>query len=122
MAVGNAEGRSTATLSAGGGADRRLLMRWFMWGSAFLFFGQTALAGLAVFWPRKVVGFGSKIDVGPLSQFPVNSVTRFRENIAGPAPRPLDYMAVEIVNGRIVVNTGDIRQRERHLPEHVTPA
>ena len=166
-----AQGRASGALAPEGGADRRLLLRWLMWGSAFLFFGQTALASMAMFWPRKVVGFGSKVDVGPLSQFPVNSVTRFRDgkfylsrlengvialywrcthlgctvpwredeqlfhcpchgsifertgqNIAGPAPRPLDYMAVEIVNGRVVVNTGDIHQRERHLPEHVTPA
>ena len=170
MAVGKAEGRSTAVLAPNRGVARRHLMRWLMWGSALVFLGQSALAGLAMFWPRRVVGFGSKIDVGPVSQFPVNSVTRFRDgkfylsrlengvialywrcthlgctvpwredeqlfhcpchgsifertgqNIAGPAPRPLDYMTVEIVNGRIVVNTGDIRERERHLPEHIVP-
>ncbi|MBO8142439.1 MAG: Rieske 2Fe-2S domain-containing protein [Firmicutes bacterium] len=43
------------------------------------------------------------------------------QNIAGPAPRPMDIMRVEIRDGRLLVDTGDIRQRERHLPEHVTP-
>ena len=149
---------------------RRTLMRWAMWSSALLFFGESALASMAMFWPRKVTGFGAKIDIGPVSQFPVNSITRFRDgkfylsrlpegvialywrcthlgctvpwredeqlfhcpchgsmyertgqNIAGPAPRPLDYMTIEIVNGRIVVNTGEIHERARHLPEHVTP-
>ncbi len=141
-----------------------------MWGSAFIFFAQSALASLAMFWPRRITGFGSKIDAGPVADYPIGSVTKFRDgkfwlsrldtgvialywrcthlgctvpwrpdedrfhcpchgsiyertgqNIAGPAPRPLDYMAIEIVRGRIIVNTGDIRQRERHLPQHVTP-
>lgn len=149
---------------------RRFVLRWLMWGSALLFFVQSALAGLAMFWPRRVTGFGSKIDAGPVANFPVGSVTRFREgkfylsrlengiialywrcthlgctvpwredenlfhcpchgsiyertgqNIAGPAPRPLDYMTVEIVNGRVIVNTREIHQRAVHLPEHVTP-
>lgn len=149
---------------------RRNLLRWMMWGSAFVFFVQSALAGLAMFWPRRVTGFGSRIDAGPVSDFPVGSVTRFREgkfylsrldngiialywrcthlgctvpwredenlfhcpchgsmyertgqNIAGPAPRPLDYMTIEIVNGRVIVNTREIHQRAVHLPEHVTP-
>ncbi|NLG70128.1 MAG: Rieske 2Fe-2S domain-containing protein [Firmicutes bacterium] len=141
-----------------------------MWGSAIVFFVQSALAGLAMFWPRRVTGFGSRIDAGPLANFPVGSVTPFREgkfylsrledgiialywrcthlgctvpwreeenlfhcpchgsiyertgqNIAGPAPRPLDYMTVEIVNGRVIVNTREIHERSVHLPEHVTP-
>ncbi|MEW6044868.1 MAG: Rieske 2Fe-2S domain-containing protein [Bacillota bacterium] len=149
---------------------RRILMRWLMWGSAFVFFAQSALAGLAMFWPRRVLGFGSKVDAGPVSSFPAGSVTKFREgkfwlsrldngvialywrcthlgctvpwredeqlfhcpchgsiyertgqNIAGPAPRPLDYMTVEIVNGRIIVNTREIHERAVHLPQHVTP-
>src|SRR5690606_3614457 len=43
------------------------------------------------------------------------------QNIAGPAPRPMDYMRVEIRGGRLVVDTGDIRERDRHRPDHVTP-
>ncbi|WP_324715706.1 Rieske 2Fe-2S domain-containing protein [Carboxydochorda subterranea] len=149
---------------------RRIFMRWVMWGSAFLFFAQSAAASLAMFWPRKVVGFGTKMDVGPVSAFPVNSVTKFAQgkfwlsrtpqgaialywrcthlgctvpwredeqlfhcpchgsiyerngqNIAGPAPRPLDYMTVEVVNGHLVVNTGEIHERAVALPQHMTP-
>lgn len=149
---------------------RRYVLRWLMWGSAIVFFVQSALAGLAMFWPRRVTGFGSRIDAGPLANFPVGSVTPFREgkfylsrledgvialywrcthlgctvpwredenlfhcpchgsiyertgqNIAGPAPRPLDYMTVEIVDGRVIANTREIHERPVHLPEHVTP-
>lgn len=46
---------------------------------------------------------------------------RTGQNIAGPAPRPLDYMQVTIQDGRIKVNTGIITQREKHKPEHETP-
>lgn len=150
--------------------DRRTLLRSAMWGSTLLFLGQTATAGLAMFWPRKVSGFGSTINAGPVENFPVGSVTRFAQgkffisrleegvialywkcphlgctvpwlpeegkfhcpchgsiyertgqNIAGPAPRPMDYMNVTIENGNILVDTGNITVRERHLPEHVTP-
>lgn len=46
---------------------------------------------------------------------------RTGQNIAGPAPRPLDYMAVEVRNGEILVNTAKIMQRPKHDPSHVTP-
>ncbi|HEY8417487.1 MAG TPA: Rieske 2Fe-2S domain-containing protein [Limnochordales bacterium] len=149
---------------------RRGLLRNVMWASAGIFAVQAAVTGLAMFWPRKVEGFGTVIDAGPIDEFPVGSVTRIRDgrfyvsrlpegvialywrcphlgctvpwnqtqnlficpchgsvyeptgqNIAGPAPRPMDYMRVEIRGGRLLVDTGDIRQRDRHLPEHVTP-
>ena len=36
----------------------------------------------------------------------------------GPAPRPMDYMAVEISStGDVLVNTGDIRQRAGYAPD-----
>jgi len=38
------------------------------------------------------------------------------ERVAGPAPRPLDLMAIEVVNGKIVVDTGKITQRARWDP------
>lgn len=165
-----APARGAQAEAAEAGVDRRYFLRWLMWGSAFVFFVQSALAGLAMFWPRRVTGFGSRIDAGPVASFPVGSVTRFREgkfylsrleggiialywrcthlgctvpwredeglfhcpchgslyertgqNIAGPAPRPLDYMTVEVVGGRIFVNTREIHQRAVHSPEHVTP-
>ncbi|MFS8524346.1 MAG: Rieske 2Fe-2S domain-containing protein [Limnochordales bacterium] len=149
---------------------RRGLLRNIMWVSAGAFALQVAVTGLSMFWPRKVEGFGSVIDAGPLENFPVGSVTRVRDgrfyisrlpegilalywrcphlgctvpwveseqlficpchgsvyeptgqNIAGPAPRPMDVMQVEIRNGRVLVNTGVIRERARHTPADVTP-
>lgn len=45
------------------------------------------------------------------------------QNIAGPAPRPLDMMAMQVEpDGTILVNTGQISQRPRHLPEHALRA
>jgi len=150
--------------------SRRGLLRNVMWASAGVFAVQAAVTGLAMFWPRKVQGFGSVIDAGPIDEFPVGTVTRIRDgrfyvsrlpegvlalywrcphlgctvpwnegqklficpchgsvyeptgqNIAGPAPRPLDVMRVEIRDGRLLVDTGNIRQRDRHRPEDVTP-
>ncbi|MFZ5817014.1 MAG: ubiquinol-cytochrome c reductase iron-sulfur subunit [Bacillota bacterium] len=41
------------------------------------------------------------------------------QNIAGPAPRPLDMMEITIGDdGTVLVNTGKITERPRHLPEH----
>ncbi len=44
------------------------------------------------------------------------------QNLAGPAPRPLDYMEIQIQEDgeTIIVNTGKITQRAVHLPEHAT--
>lgn len=43
------------------------------------------------------------------------------QNVAGPAPRPMDYMAVYVdEDGTVIVDTGDIREREQHSSEHVT--
>lgn len=41
------------------------------------------------------------------------------QKVAGPAPRSMDMMAVEIVDGKVVVDTGKITQRLNHKPEHV---
>lgn len=42
--------------------------------------------------------------------------------IAGPAPRPLDYMGVTVdPSGNLTVNTGDIRVRGDYSPEQATP-
>ena len=148
---------------------RRRFLRTVMWSSAGLVLAESALAGLALFWPRKVEGFGSKIRAGKLEEFPVGSMTRFRDgkfyisrlpegimalywkcphlgctvpweatenlficpchasvyentgqNIAGPAPRPLDYMEITIEGDEVIVDTGAIHERDRHRPEHVT--
>lgn len=150
--------------------SRRQFMRSLMWGSVGLFALEAGVAGLALFWPRNVRGFGAEIRVGPVENFPVGSVTRVREgkfylarleegvialywrcthlgctvpwredeqlfhcpchgsiyertgqNIAGPAPRPLDYMETRIENGEIIVNTGRIIERDRFDPSQITP-
>jgi cytochrome b6-f complex iron-sulfur subunit len=38
------------------------------------------------------------------------------QNVAGPAPAPLDVMKLELTGGRIVVDTGKITTRVRALP------
>lgn len=38
------------------------------------------------------------------------------EVIGGPAPRPLDQFPIEVVNGSLVVNTGQPIQREKYDP------
>lgn len=152
------------------GMTRRGLLRNIMWASAGAFALQATVTGLAMFWPRKVEGFGSVIDAGSIDEFPVGTVTRVRDgrfyisrlpegilalywrcphlgctvpwieaerrficpchgseyeptgqNIAGPAPRPMDIMQVEVRDGRLLVNTGAIRERARHSPDDVTP-
>jgi cytochrome b6-f complex iron-sulfur subunit len=39
--------------------------------------------------------------------------------IFGPAPRPLDYMRMSLEGGRLMVDTGAIRKRERYEPNQV---
>jgi cytochrome b6-f complex iron-sulfur subunit len=41
----------------------------------------------------------------------------------GPAPRPMDFMAVSVdpATGNVMVDTGDIRQRTDYSPEQATP-
>ena len=58
---------------------RRSFLRKVMWSSAGLVLAESALAGLALFWPRKVEGFGSTIRAGRIDDFEVGSVTRFRD-------------------------------------------
>lgn len=46
---------------------------------------------------------------------------RTGQNIAGPAPRPMDYMEMTIApNGDVIVDTGKIHQRERYDPSQLT--
>lgn len=47
---------------------------------------------------------------------------RTGQNVGGPAPRPMDHMAIEVQGEDIVVDTGKISVRERHKSEHVTTA
>ncbi len=43
------------------------------------------------------------------------------QNVAGPAPRPLDMMEIQVNGQDIIVNTGKIMQRARHEPGHAKP-
>lgn len=43
------------------------------------------------------------------------------EVLGGPAPRPMDLMRIEIRDGEILVNTGDITQRSSFEPSQATP-
>ena len=58
---------------------RRSFLRTVMWSSAGLVLAESALAGLALFWPRKVEGFGSTIRAG--------EIERFRGRQRHPVPR-----------------------------------
>lgn len=42
------------------------------------------------------------------------------QNVAGPAPRPLDLMTITLSSGKITVSTGAITQRVRWEPEQAT--
>ena len=46
---------------------------------------------------------------------------RTGQNVAGPAPRPLDLMAIELAGDKISVNTGKITQRPQWEPDQATP-
>lgn len=42
------------------------------------------------------------------------------QNVAGPAPRPMDYMSVYVEeDGTVIVDTGDVRERGEHSSAHV---
>jgi cytochrome b6-f complex iron-sulfur subunit len=45
---------------------------------------------------------------------------RYGEVKAGPAPRPLDLFPIEIKNGKVVVDTGNVIQRGAFDPSQVT--
>lgn len=42
------------------------------------------------------------------------------QNVAGPAPRPLDQMEIQITGDRISVDTGKITERTKYEPAHST--
>lgn len=152
---------------------RRDFLKWGLFGSLLLMLGGFGQAFLMFFYPKKLSPFGSKITAGPVSDYPLYSVTPVREgkfylshvpdgllalywkcahlgctvpwkpneefegstpsgvfhcpchgsiylrtgqNVAGPAPRPLDVMEIEIASGKVVVNTKKITKRVRYEP------
>ncbi|MAG35967.1 MAG: cytochrome B6 [Dehalococcoidia bacterium] len=76
--------------------------------------------GCTVPW-RENFTFGESTG---LFRCPCHNSTYLRNGqiVFGPAPRPMDRMGVQIENGKILVDTGDIQPREKHESEHVTPA
>jgi len=46
---------------------------------------------------------------------------RTGQNVAGPAPAPLDLMSIDLSGGKIVVDTGKITTRTRFEPSQATP-
>lgn len=85
-----------------GGVSRRAFLRTGMYRAIGL--AVTTQAGVlgVMFWPTKVGAFGSVMKAGRVEDFPVDSITRVRD-------------------GEVFVDTSKIRQRAKHLPEHVTP-
>jgi len=47
--------------------------------------------------------------------------TRTGQNLAGPAGRPLDIIAIRLAGGQIAVDTGKITQRVQYDPAQATP-
>lgn len=165
-----ARNEQTAGDGEGMKPKRRSFLRKVMWSSAALVLLEAVGAGLALFWPRKIEGFGSVIKAGKVSDFPVPSITKFRDgkfyisrlpdgnvmalywkcphlgctvpwvpeedkfhcpchgsiylrngqNVAGPAPRPMDFMHIDVRGEELFVDTGDITERPVHKPEHET--
>lgn len=149
---------------------RRQLLRTAMWGSLGAWLAGSIGAGAVTFWPRKVTGFGGKVEVGKVDDFKVGSVTKVPEGkfylvrleegfvalywkcphlgctvpwsppedpgkfhcpchssvfditgqyLAGPAPRSMDIMQVDIVDGKVVVDTGKITERANFSPSEI---
>lgn len=44
------------------------------------------------------------------------------QKLAGPTPRSMDIMAMEIVDGKVIVDTGKITERPNFSPSEITPA
>lgn len=93
-------------------------------GKFYLIHTQDGL--MALYW--KCVHLGCTVPYVPASndfRCPCHgSIYEYNGNrISGPAPRPLDYMAVRIdeATGDVIVDTGDIRTRSAYDPSQATP-
>jgi cytochrome b6-f complex iron-sulfur subunit len=84
---------------------------------------------VALYW--KCAHLGCTVPWKPNEEFqgsvgifrcPCHGSTYLRngQNVAGPAPRPLDVMELTIAGGKITVNTGKIKQRVRATPADAT--
>jgi cytochrome b6-f complex iron-sulfur subunit len=81
---------------------------------------------LALYW--KCAHLGCTVPWKPNEEFEGNSgifrcpchgsiYLRSGQNVAGPAPRPLDVMAVEVAGDKITVDTKRITKRVRYEPD-----
>ena len=88
------------------------------------------LAIIALYWKCKHLG--CTVPWKPEEEFSGNQgifrcpchgsiYLRNGQNVAGPAPAPLDYMEVTFEGEKIVVNTGKITTRVQYDPKQVTP-
>ncbi len=84
---------------------------------------------LALHW--KCAHLGCTVPWKPNEKFEGNSgvfhcpchgsiYLRTGENVAGPAPRPLDIMAIEVSGNTIIVDTNNITRRTRYEPGQAT--
>lgn len=78
---------------------------------------------IALYW--KCPHLGCTVPWEPLENLFVcpchgSKYTATGQNVAGPAPRPMDYMTVYVEeDGTVLVDTGDVRERDRHSGAHV---
>lgn len=162
--------------------SRRALVRTGLWTAVGASLAAAAGITLQTVYPRKVQGFGGKINVGPVGKFPPGSMARVMEGrfwlvhlteeqggpgllalwwkcphlgctvpwreefefdnpftgtrtrgwfrcpchgstythagqrVWGPAPRSMDTMALSVVDGNIIVDTGKIRKGSMDNP------
>ena len=84
---------------------------------------------LALYW--KCTHLGCTVPWKPSEEFGVESgvfhcpchssiYLRTGENVAGPAPRPFDLMAIELSGNQIIVDTSNITKRVRYELEQAT--
>lgn len=56
--------------------NRRRFLRVLMWSSLAFAVVESAFAAILMAWPRRGKGFGSRVSVGSVDDFPVGTVTK----------------------------------------------
>ncbi|MEX2355915.1 MAG: Rieske 2Fe-2S domain-containing protein [Thermaerobacterales bacterium] len=56
--------------------SRRDFVRMGLWGGVLLFLGQITGNFVQLLWPRKLGAFGGRVNLGPVDNFPINTVTK----------------------------------------------
>jgi len=93
--------------------------------------GQGKLGVMALYWKCKHLGctvpWKPDEDYTQYHFFFFNDTatteiyTRAGQNVGGPAPAPLDYMAISFDGSKVIVDTGKITTRVQYDPSQVTP-